>query len=44
MNKRILMIISVILAVIGAVALLGALGMWLMPEMMMGGMMGSRGR
>ena len=39
-NQRILNILLIILAVIGAVAILSVLAMWLVHATMMGGMMG----
>lgn len=42
-NSRILNIVLIVLAVIGALAIIAVLGMWLMHATMMGGMMGSCG-
>ncbi len=40
MNRNVINSALIVLAVIGAIALLGVIGMWLMSAGMMGGMMG----
>ena len=42
-NSRILNIVLIFLAVIGALAIIAIIGMWLMHRTMMGGMMGNCG-
>lgn len=42
-NSKILNVVIIVLAVIGALAILSLVGMWLMHRTMMGGMMGNCG-